>query len=186
MFNEDKRKFITDPDTKVLFPSVLVPSSYKGSPLKYSIRVIIPKSNTEEVKRLNEAVKAAYTAGADILRRNDGGLPPLDDIPTIIHDGEEKGGEGDYEDCYYLTVTSKTAPGVVDSRLEPILDVNEIRSGDTCRVSMTFRAYSKDSYKGITARLNNVQKTGTAREKETGPAPGDDFSVLDTQDGLPF
>lgn len=53
-------KVITSENTRWSFANVWEPKSINGSAPKYSVSLIIPKSDTKTVARINAAIEAAY------------------------------------------------------------------------------------------------------------------------------
>ena len=75
-----------------------------------------------------------------------------------IHDGDaEKPEDEAYANSWYVNVSNKTAPGIVDANRRQITDDTEIYSGMWGRVTINFYPYSV-SGSGISASLQNVQK----------------------------
>ena len=128
-----------------------------GQPGKYSAMLIIPKSDTETVKQINAAIEAARAAGAAKGIRN------TKNFPSPLRDGDgqkPRGGEYGPEcrGCWVLNSSSKRQPKVVDRRLQPILDPDEIYSGMWANVDINFACFSMSSNSGISCYLNNIQK----------------------------
>ena len=53
-------KVITGPKTRWSYANVWEPKSINGGTPKYSVSLIIPKSDTKTVKRIQTAIQAAY------------------------------------------------------------------------------------------------------------------------------
>ena len=53
-------KVITGPDTRWSYANVWEPKSINGGTPKYSVSLIIPKSDTKTVAKLKAAIEAAY------------------------------------------------------------------------------------------------------------------------------
>ena len=56
-------KVITGPDTRWSYANVWEPKSINGGAPKYSISLIIPKSDTVTVAKIKAAIEAAYQEG---------------------------------------------------------------------------------------------------------------------------
>lgn len=57
-----------------------------------------------------------------------------------------------------MSVSSKTAPQIVDANLNPIINPVEFYSGCYGRASINFFAFNNSGNKGVSAALNNLQK----------------------------
>ena len=80
-----------------------------GTPGKYSVCVIIPKSNTEAVEMFKAAYEAARAAGK--TTKWGGKIPAKVQLP--LHDGDEERPEDPaFEDCWYFNCSSNNAPGI--------------------------------------------------------------------------
>ncbi len=121
---------------------------------KYSVSVIIPKSD----KRTLQKIKAAIEAAKEIGKGKWGGkIPARLQIP--IRDGDEERPDDEaYADSYFFNAKSFNKPGVVDRHVQPILDQDEVYSGIYGRVSVNFFAYNASGNKGVAAGLNHIQK----------------------------
>ena len=60
---------------------------------------------------------------------------------------------------YIINVSTKMQPQIVDAQLNPITHPIDFYSGCYGRASINFYAYNSNGNKGITAGLNNLQKT---------------------------
>ena len=56
-------KVITGPQTRWSYANVWNPKSINGGKPKYSVRLIIPKSDVRTVEKIKAAIKAAYEEG---------------------------------------------------------------------------------------------------------------------------
>ena len=145
--------------TRWSYVSVWEPQESDDGKPKYSVSVIIPKSDTKTIEAIRNAVQAAYEEGEAKLKGNGKVVPPLDSIKTPLRDGDlERPEDEAYKDSYFVNAKSITAPGVVDADRQPILDHTEVYSGVYGRVSMTFYAYNTGTARGIACGLNNLQK----------------------------
>ena len=152
---------------------------------KYGSLLLIPKTDTATVKQINDAVAAARAAGvANGLRNAANFKSPLRD-----GDGEKPNG-GEYgpecKGCWVLNASSKRQPKVVDRRVQPILDPDQIYSGMWAIVDINFACFSVPANSGIACYLNNVQKI---RDDEplggSAAKPEDVFTAVeDDDDGL--
>ena len=63
-------KVITGPDTRWSYANVWEPKSINGGAPKYSVSLIIPKSDTRTVAKIKAAIEAAYREGESKLKGN--------------------------------------------------------------------------------------------------------------------
>lgn len=150
---------------------------------KFSLQLLIPKTDKATIKKLRDAEKETTAAN---LSRWGGKVPK--NLKSIIHDGDEERDTDEnpeYAGMYYMSVTANEQypPKIVDRNLQAILDRDEVKSGDYGRVSVVPFAYSGRS-NGISFGLRNVQKlTDGERLGGGSSAPEDDFSEeLDDED----
>ena len=81
-------KVITGPDTRWSYANVWEPKSINGGTPKYSVSLIIPKSDTKTVAKIKAAIEAAYQEGQAKLKGNGRSVPPLPAIKTPLRDGD--------------------------------------------------------------------------------------------------
>lgn len=141
---------------RLSYAHIWEPASIDGlSDKKYSVSVVIPKSDTRTVSAVKNAINAAADAG---LASKFGGKRPAN-LKLPLRDGDaERPGDEVYRGCYFVNATSKTAPGIIDVNKLPILDSNEVYSGCYARVSMNFYAFNTSGNRGIACGLNHIQK----------------------------
>lgn len=63
-------KVITGPETRWSYANVWEPKSINGGTPKYSVSLIIPKSDTKTVEKIQAAIQAAYEEGQGKLKGN--------------------------------------------------------------------------------------------------------------------
>lgn len=130
----------------------------EGQEAKYSVSVIIDKTDKKTLDEYNKALNAAYAAGADKLGKN-GKVPPLTSIKSPLRDGDiDRPDDEAYAGKFFINANSKQKPGVVDANVQTILDPMEVKSGDYGRVSLNLYAFNMNGSRGIAAGLGNVQK----------------------------
>ena len=140
---------------RISYAHIFEPSSIvEGGQAKYSVSIIIPKSDTELVNKINNAIDAAITNA--VSTKFNGKMPNKAALKLPLKDGDLKDDEA-YKDSWYINCSSLTAPQIVDKALNPIIDKSEVVSGDYCRVSINFGAYNVTGSKGVSAYLGNIQ-----------------------------
>jgi len=120
---------------------------------KRSISLLIPKSDTKTVAKINAGIKAAYEAGGAKL-----GKSSLKVVKKPLRDGDEERDAPEYEGHYFMNCSTKRKPGIVDADLEEIIDPEELYSGCYGRAQVNFYAFAVDGNKGIACGLNFLQK----------------------------
>ena len=155
-----------------------------GTP-KYSVSLIIPKSDTATVEKIKAAIQAAYDEGQSKLKGNSKSVPALDDLKTPLRDGDkERKGDDAYKDSFFVNANSTTKPGVVDADRNPILDSSELYSGIIGRASINFYAFNSNGNRGIACGLNNLQKLADGTPLGGHSRAEDDFADDDDNDFL--
>ena len=71
-------KVITGPNTRWSYANVWEAKSINGSTPKFSVSLIIPKTDTATIEKINRAIKAAYEEGQSKLRGNSKFVPDLE------------------------------------------------------------------------------------------------------------
>jgi hypothetical protein len=148
---------------------------------KYSAVLLIPKSDTGTIAKLQAAQQAALEAGKAKMF---GGTIPKG-WKSTLRDGDEEGDldkNPEYEGHMFMTVTSKTRPGIVDQDLNPILDSTEIYSGCYARVSINCFPFNKQGNRGVSFGLNHVQKLADGDFLGGRSKAEDDFGKVDLVD----
>lgn len=126
----------------------------EGDEKKYSVSLIIPKTDKKCLADINKGIEAA----TEVMRVKLGGkIPAKFKLP--LRDGDEERPEDEaYANSYFLNANCKTKPGIVDAAVKPILDQDELYSGCYGRASVTFYGFDMKGNKGIACGLNNIQK----------------------------
>lgn len=150
----DGTKVIT---SKVRFSylHVFEPQAINGSEPKYSVSLIIPKSDKDLVSAIEEAIDNAKEAGKS---SKFGGKIPAN-LKTPLRDGDmDRPDDENYADSYFLNANCKTKPGLVYKNGDAIENELDLYSGCYGRASITFYAFNTNGNKGIACGLNNLQK----------------------------
>ena len=123
-------KVITGPETRWSYANVWEAKSINGGAPKYSISLIIPKSDTKTIEKIQAAIQAAYEEGQGKLKGNGKSVPALSVLKTPLRDGNaERPDDEAYKDAYFINANSSTAPGIVDADRQTIIDHSEVYSG---------------------------------------------------------
>ena len=132
-----------------------------GGEPKFSVTLLIPKSDTATMQKIQAAMAAARES---FCAKNGTNALPAKPAHTI-HDGDGQRASGEdfppeCKGCYVITVNSKAdrKPGVFDAFGNDITDPAEIKSGDYGRAHINFYGYNTAGKKGISAGLLAVKK----------------------------
>lgn len=152
-------KVITGVNTRWSYANVWEDKSINGGTPKYSVSLIIPKSDTKTIEKIKAAIQAAYEEGESKLKGNGKTVLALSVLKTPLRDGDlERPDDEAYANSYFVNANSGTAPGIVDADRQPIIDHSEVYSGVYGRASINFYAFNSNGNKGIACGLNNLQK----------------------------
>ncbi|WP_029502400.1 DUF2815 family protein [Lachnoclostridium phytofermentans] len=178
-------KVITGPETRWSYANVWEPKSINGGTPKYSVSLIIPKSDTKTVEKIQSAIQAAYDEGQGKLKGNGKSVPALSVLKTPLRDGDaERPDDPAYADSYFINANSAVAPGIVDVDRQPIIDRSEVYSGVYGRASINFYAFNSNGNKGIACGLNNLQKVKDGEPLGGKSRAEDDFATENDDDFL--
>ena len=155
-----------------------------GTP-KFSVSLIVPKSDTKTVEKIKAAIQAAYEEGQSKLKGSSKTVPPLSAIKTPLRDGDlERPDDEAYKGSYFINANSGTQPGIVDADRQPILNRSEMYSGVKGRTSINLYAYNVNGNRGIACGLNNLQKISDGTPLGGKSRAEDDFATEDDEDFL--
>ena len=173
-------KVITGIKTRWSYANVWEPKSINGGAPKYSVSLIIPKSDVKTVTALKNAIQAAYDEGQSKLKGSSKSVPALSSIKNPLRDGDlERPDDETYKDSYFINANSATAPGIVDAARQPILEHSEVYSGVYGRASINLYAFNSNGNKGIACGLNNLQKISDGEPLGGKTRAEDDFADED-------
>jgi len=130
---------------------------------KYSVSLIIPKSNKRLINDIKAAIDIALENG---VSSKFGGKKPTG-WKSPLRDGDlDRPDDNAYANSFFINASSRMKPGVVKrdkvlgkNALVQITDEEEVYSGCYGYASVNFFAFSTAGNKGVAAGLNNVLKT---------------------------
>ena len=162
---------LTTPLCRIAFPAVFAPKADLNGKEQYSVTMLFDKKTADLSKLKNALVQAA---------KNEFG--PEVDLKTVnmkrIVDGDTKD-RTEFKGMWVVKAkTALAAPGVVDAKLNKIIDPSEIYSGVYVHVNITAKSYTMPE-KGVTFYLNHVQKVKDGEPFVGGSAPETVFEALD-------
>ena len=178
-------KVITGKDTCWSYANVWEAKSINGGVPKFSVSLIIPKTDTVTVQKIKAAIRAVYEEGQAKLKGNGRTVPPLTAIKTPLRDGDTKRPDDPaYAGSDFINANSATAPGIVDADCNPILTRSEVYSGVYGRASINFYTFNSTGNKDITCGLNNLQKIRDGESLGGKSSAASDFSTDADEDFL--
>jgi len=160
---------------RLSYANVWEPKSINGGAEKFSVSLIIPKSDVKTLSAINGAIDAAIEEGKG---KFGGKVPNKAAIKLPLRDGDiDRPDDEAYADSYFINANSNTAPQVVDKNVNPILDRSEVYSGIYARVSINFYAFNSNGNKGIACGLGNIQKIRDGEPLGGRTNAADDFTT---------
>ena len=176
MMNADAKRVVTG-RVRMSYTHLVTPRvSEQGGEPKYSVTILIPKSDVATKQRLDAVIQASIAEG--VATRWNGARPAQPAIPIHDGDGLRPTGEAFSDECrghWVMTASSKQKPEVIDCNMNPIIDATQIYSGMYGRVSIRFFPYFNSGKKGIGCGLNNVQKLEDGEPLGGRTTAADDF-----------
>lgn len=153
----------------------------------YDIQLIIPKSQTEDIKAIIAAIKKVGEAKwgerwkkvSQPLRDGD------KESEDLTEDGSTKGEK--YPErlgCMFMNARSTKPVAVVDRSRTPITNPDDVYGGCKGKISVSFYPYNSNGKQGVGCSLNGVQKVsdgepfGNARPKVESM-----FDLLEDEEG---
>jgi hypothetical protein len=154
----------------IFFPRAAV--SYQDP--RFSLNIIIDREDKDTLNKVNSAIEAAKEAGKHLW----GGTIPQNLISPLKDGNLHKNQQEEYQNKFYINTSSKQKPGVVDKKLNPIVDSSEVYSGCYGRVSVIFFPYDQEDKKGIGCGLLNVQMLEKGKSLGVHSRPEEDFEAF--------
>lgn len=151
---------LTTGKVRASFVNVFTPQvPVGGGEAKYSITLLIPKTDVTTLNAIQMAMEQAKQEG--VQRVFGGTMPAMVKLPLYDGDGVRPNGEPFGEECkghMVIRASSKDQPHVVDLNVQPILNPQDVYSGCYVRASINFFAYNQNGNRGIGCGLNAIQK----------------------------
>lgn len=166
---------------RLSYVALLEPKAFEGQEAKYSTVILIPKTDTATIKKIQDAQKAAYEAAKNDKLK---GIK-WERVKTTLRDGDEDMDteeHPEYAGHMFMSISSKTKPQIIDRYKNKVDSAEEVYSGVYARVSLNAYAYNTAGNKGISCGLNNVQIVAPG-DYLGGKASADaDFDEWDEED----
>ena len=170
--DSNKVKVVTN-KVRFSYANVFQPkAAVEGGTPKYSVSIIIPKSDKETVTKLQKAFEDCKASNAAFF----GGTIPKG-LKGGLRDGDEEKDDPAYAGSYFINANSVKRPEVIDLDRNLIMDPNEFYSGCYGRASITFFPYNTQGSKGIACGLNNVMKLEDGEKLGGSTSAAVDFAV---------
>jgi hypothetical protein len=174
---------------RLSYANIFEPKSINGSDPKYSVSLIIPKAEKQQIKVIEEAIENAKQRDKTKLVNKSGKIPA--NIKTPLRDGDEdRPDDENYADCYFINANSTKAPAVVGLKKDIAtgkaipLGSDDVYSGCYARVSVNFYGFNTNGNIGIACGLGNIQKVDDGERLGGGSSAEDDFEFeeVDAED----
>lgn len=179
MSDKGKREKLMTPRFRASFPHLFEARAVnEGGEKKFSICMLFPKDDPglEEIKAACERV------GRDKFGKAYDSLMKTGKLRMPFRDGTEKEEyEGYGEGVEFANATALRQPGVVDQKLQRILDPGQIYAGSYCRATVTPFAYDVKGNKGVSLGLNNVQLLADGDRLDGGASPESEFDAVEDE-----
>ena len=169
-------------EVRLSYVSLVTPRAQnQGDTPKYSVQLLIPKTDTATVQDILQSIEAA---AAKAVNEKWGGVRPAIDFKSILHDGDgvkPDAGTPYAPECHghwVLNASSERKPDVVHiSNINAPLAPNDIYSGMYARVTINFYGY-KNRKIGVGCGLGNVLKTRDGEPLSGGASAASDFAGI--------
>ena len=177
-------KAILKGDTKVVtgqvrlsYANIFEPRSINGSEPKYSVSLIIPKDDTQQIEVIKQAIENAKERDKG---KWNGKIPANLKLP--LRDGDlERPEDEAYANSYFINANSTRPPAVVGTEIDRAtgkairLGEDEVYSGCYARVSINFYGFNAAGNRGIACGLGNIQKIADGERLGGGSTAEEDF-----------
>lgn len=168
-------------EVRLSYVHLVEPSAPKdGGKPKYSVTMLIPKSNPALKAKIDQGIKDCYEEA--VRNKYKGARPQM--THSLIYDGDgiRPSGVAFGPECagyWVLTATSQNKPGVVHiSNIRQELEPQEIYSGMWAYVTINF--YSPRQGNPVACGLGNVCKTRDDEPLSGGASAAADFASIGT------
>ena len=148
---------ITGVNTRWSYANVWEPKAMEGGKPKFSVSLIIPKSDTVTVGKIRAAIDEAYRDGQSKLKGNGKSVPALSTLRNPLREGDlERPDDPAYANAYFVNANS----------------------------TISFYAFNANGNKGIACGLNNLQKIRDGEPLGGKASAESDFATEDDEDFL--
>lgn len=164
---------------RLSYAHLLEPAAIEeGQDKKYSVSLIISKDDKKTLAAIEKAVNAAKEEGKG---KWGGKIPAKLKLP--LRDGdEERPDDPAYANAFFLNCSSKQRPQIVDRKLQPIIEADQVYSGMYGCVSLNFYPFDTNGNRGVAVGLGNVMKVADGERLGGGSTAEEDFADLELED----
>lgn len=148
-----------------------------GENAKYSMCVLIPKTDTATINMVKDVIEAAKVKGKN--SKWGGKVPGRLGNPLRDGDEEDKGEE--FEGMMFFNCSAKQKPGVrilEGGQIVEALDESDVYAGAWGAITINAFPYDSNGNKGIGIGLNNVIKTRDDERLAGGSTAEQDFADM--------
>jgi len=146
-------KVITD-EARLSYVHVFSPTVTPSGTKQYSVAVLIPKTDTETLGKIQSAIQQCESVLTSQL-----GRVPATGYKRPLRDGDvERPNDPAYAGHYFFNANCKLPAPVIGADYEPIISEQELYSGCYARVSVNFYPFSQAGNRGTGVGLNAIQK----------------------------
>lgn len=176
-------------DTAVLVGEVRFSYAYLFAPRanddgteKYSVQLLIPKTDANAKKLLDAAIESAKQKG--VTTKWNGKMPAPAKLRLPLRDGDEEyPGDPIYEGMWFMNASCSKdyKPGVTvmeNGQIHTALDTDDFYSGCYGCAHVNFYPYNAKGNMGVAAGLNNVIKTRDGEKLAGGQSAEQVFADL--------
>lgn len=182
MANQEVSTKVITGEVRFSYANVWEPKSINGGDEKYSVSLLIPKSDKKTLNAINKAIEAAKQAGISKF----GGKVPAN-LKTPLRDGDvDREDDETYAGHYFVNANANTKPGLVYKNGQPIIDSTDFYSGCYGHASITFYAFNSNGNRGVACGLNNLMKTRDGESLGGRSRAEDDFAGMINDDDDDF
>jgi hypothetical protein len=138
-------------ETRISYANLFTPRKNDKGEDEFGGQLIIPKTDTRTLELIRTEAERVSVKKWGVTGKTG---------PTTLRDGDtdpKTRGKSEYAGMMFMSVRSKTQPGIVDTQRQPVIDPRAIVSGDYIRADIAAYAYDSKGNKGVSFFLNNVQ-----------------------------
>ena len=165
-------------EVRFSYAHVFEPQEDKEGKVKYSVAILIPKTDTDTVELVKAAIEAAKQKGK--TSRWGGKIPANAKSP--LRDGDiDREDDPDYAGMWFLNCSSKQKPGVrvlEQGHVVEAIDTEDFYSGCWGAATINMFPYDSNGNKGVGVSLNNLIKTRDGERLAGGASAEEDFADL--------
>lgn len=169
---------------RLSFPYLFKPRpGQNGQAAKYTAELLFPKTEAG-TRHLQAVKKAAMAAAIDKWGADQQKWPKGLKWPFV--DGDQKQDLDGYPGHFAVKCSSKTAPGIVNQRMEHLSEKNgnteELYAGCYCHAELRAYAWAASGNVGVSVALENIQKTRDGDAFSGKKSPEKVFTRIDAED----